>query len=291
MSTTERLAGAMLADHPAAAARIMERSVPGAAAELLAGLPIKRVGALLYWMAPAFAAECAAALNVDTAAAALGELDAGAAAAILRRTGEPRRDELVAALPRAERNAIAALLASAPGTAGAIMDPGAVGLPDDLTVADALAEIRRAPPRFARYVYVIARGDRRLAGVLNIWELVAAAPEVQLATIMHPHVERIPASAPAEAVIDHPGWSDWYALPVVDAAGTLIGAIGHEVAYRLRHQRLAPQPQTGGELAMQLAELFWLGLAGVTRGLAEEGSRRIAPTVAAAPEPSPEEPH
>jgi magnesium transporter len=290
VSAADLLAAALITHHPAEAARVMERFTAADAAPVIAELPAERAGALLHWMAPAFAADCVVILPDEAAAAALAELDANAAAAVMRRLPDARRDSLLGALPRRDRTAIATLLASPPGTAGAVMDPGALGLPDDLTVADALAELRRDPPRFARYLYILARGDRRLVGVLSMWELLAAAPETRLSAIMHPHVVHIPASAPLEALVEHPGWTDWYALPVVDAGGALIGAIGHEVAIRLQRGRRAPDAQSGTELAMHLAELFWLGLAGVTRGLATESARRGEPGAALQalePEPAP----
>jgi magnesium transporter len=290
VSAADRLAAALITHHPGEAARVMERFAPADAAGVVAELAAPVAAGLLHWMAPGFAADCVTGMPADAAAEALAGLDADAAAAILRRLDQARREPLLDALPRRERTAIATLLAHPLGTAGALMDPRVVGLPDDLTVADALAELRREPERFARYVYLVTRGDRRLVGVLSLWQLIAAGPETRLSAIMHTHVTHIAANTPDEAIIEHPGWTDWHALPVVDAAGGLIGALGHEVAIRLQRGRRAPEAQHGAELALHLAELFWVGLAGVTRGLGHEASRRIDPDDPLASPPAAEKP-
>jgi predicted transcriptional regulator len=64
----------------------------------------------------------------------------------------------------------------------------------------------------------------------------------------------------------HPAWRDLDALPVVDAAGRLIGAIRHKTIRRVSAHNPRPMMTT----IVGLSELYWVGVSGMLASLAPE---------------------
>jgi magnesium transporter len=268
MSTDLAVCHAFVEMHPADAARVLERLAVADVAALFAQTPAASAAVVVAQMTPAAASDCLTAMEPSGAAAIVDRLPTDAAADLLRRMADANRTDLLSRLSPAEAAALRSVLAYPPDCAGAFMDPRAQAVPDDVTVADALARIRRAPHHLLYYVYVIDR-SRRLAGVLDLRELMLARPGQVLADTMRRPVASVPASATRAALVAHPGWRDFHALPVVDRDSTFVGAIRYQT---LRALEDAAGQRAGARDAMAaafaLGELYWLGLTGVLEGVA-----------------------
>ena len=154
------------------------------------------------------------------------------------------------------------------------MDPRALALPDDLAISEALKRVRRSPQNVLYYMYVVDR-DQRLVGVLNLRELMLASPKTTLSSAMQPNVARLPALADLMAIVAHPGWRDFHALPVVDAGDTFIGVIRYETLRRLEDETGAPPYNQAVATVLSLGELCWIGFAGMLAGLAATLSTKV----------------
>lgn len=263
MSAEERLALALVADHPEDAARLMERTSPADTATLLGRIPPPMAAEIFRTLAPSVAAACAAELNEDQLAAIIGVLPLDVASMILRRS-EPARRESVLALVEEERAArLHALVAFPENTAGAAADPEVVALAADTTAEDARLQLREVPGHLLNYLYIVTR-DRVLVGALNIRELMAAAPKQTLTTVMHGDPVRLDAGTDIATVSAHPAWRDFDALPVVDSAGRLVGAIRHKTIRRMTAETTHQVVAT----IVGLSELYWTGLSGMLASLA-----------------------
>ena len=177
-------------------------------------------------------------------------------------------ERILRALPDTRQEWLRRALRFPEGTAGALMDPAVLALPDDITVGEARAQLRRQASQLLHYLFVVDRAGR-LVGVLDIGELMRARVRDPIRTVMHERVEHLPAWTPSNAVRLHPGWLTFHALPVTDEDGRLVGAIRYQTMRRLE------QEADGGETARQttvtvgaLGELFHLGLAGMVEGVA-----------------------
>jgi len=263
VSAAERLALAYVADHPEAAARLLERIDPPDAAALLASLPAAMSAAVYGALGPSTAAACAAALADDVLAALLGELPLDVAGAALRQVEPARHEGLLAKLADERRGALGAMLAYPEHSAGALADPLVLALPDDSSVADAQRQLRRAAGHRFPTLYIVAR-DRTLVGVLAIHELMAARPRETLAAVMQRDVTWLDAYTDLATVAVHPAWDDFDALPVVDGARRLVGAIRYRTLRRIHRERARPMMAT----IVGLTELYWAGLAGMLTSLA-----------------------
>ena len=96
-----------------------------------------------------------------------------------------------------------------------------------------------------------------------------APPQQTLDAAMQRHVVRLDAHADLATVSTHPAWRDLDALPVVDAAGRLIGAIRHQTIRQMGRHPGRPMMQT----LVGLSELYWVGLSGMLASLAPVPAR------------------
>ena len=261
---TGRLVRRFIETHPVDAARVMERFSGRVASSVVGDLPTSKIAPVLEAMPDHVGAECVAGLDPGRGAAVLAELDLDQESALLRRMDEDQRRRLLDAMPPDRASQLLRVLAFPPGSAGALMDPKVLSVPDSLTAGEALERVRSAPHLTLYYLYLYD-GASRLSGVVNLRELMLSDPEVALTQMMATGVDSLPATADRKAILVHPGWTEYHALPVVDAGGRFVGALRYETLRRLEGQARTELPSAS--LAASLGELYWVGLSGIIRGL------------------------
>lgn len=275
MTPIDLLVEALVETHPGEAARVLEGFPADHAAAVLREIRDDRATAVLGHMEAAHAAAALDQLEVEPAAAIVAGLPSTSAAVLLRRTATETTDAVLAACPPTFATSVRAVIGHPSRTAGALMDPETPSLPRDLTAEAALAKIREHPNRFKHYLYVVDR-DGVLVGVTRLLDIVAAAPATLLEDVMRRNVARLHSEDLEVAVVAHPGWESWTSLPVVDAGDRLVGVIRDDLVRSLRQRARAAKTDAPLSLALSLAELFWLGLAGVTEGVANVVGRETA---------------
>jgi magnesium transporter len=155
-------------------------------------------------------------LEADDQARLLDEVPAAVAA------------RLQAGLPAEQRAATAALLGYPAGSAGRIMTPDFTNVRASMTVADALAKLRRAgrrPTRAQTLVLPVTDDERRLIGVVDLADLVTAAPNARIRDLMQPETLSVRADEEQEKAARLVQEADLLALPVVDREDRLVGLI------------------------------------------------------------------
>jgi magnesium transporter len=268
METDWLLAQRFLESHPRDGALILDRLPTGQAATLLEKTPPQIAATVLQQMEPLSAAGCLARLAPERAALVLIVFPLDRAAGLLRRLEVGTCDRILAHAPPDHSLPLRRLLQYPEGTAGALMDPRAMALPGELSVSEALTRVRRSPENVLYYIYVVER-DQRLAGVLNLRELMLASPKTMLASAMHRRVARLPARADLTSIVAHPGWRDFHALPVVDDSGAFVGVIRYETLRRLEEDATGGRPGNPAvSTMMSLGELCWIGFTGMLAGFA-----------------------
>jgi magnesium transporter len=266
-------AAAALAEHYAATypdevARHLERLPPAEGAALVSALAPAVAAALLPHVAPAHAALILSGLTPEMASPIVAVMRTEIAASLLRRLDAPTVEALLDALPGEQAAGVRALLARAPETAGGVMDPHVLAVPATATVADARRLLEAMPQRLYYYVYIVD-GDHRLAGAVDLRELLQASPADPVRSLVRPGVTWLAADAPLDSVFAHPGWRTLDAMPVVDAERRFLGVLRHR---RMRELQESRQSQGGDDRAvrtvMALGEIYWLGLCGLLQGIA-----------------------
>ncbi|GAB3213942.1 magnesium transporter [Marinactinospora endophytica] len=140
----------------------------------------------------------------------------------------------LAGLSPAERKMTAALLGYPEESVGRYMTPETVVLHRDLTVGRAL-EVVRAKGADAETVYTLPVVDdgRRLAGTVQLSDLVVSAPETLIKDIVDVLVPRVRATEPAEGAARLMQEANLVALPVVDSEERFVGLLTFDDALEL----------------------------------------------------------
>jgi len=188
-------------------AEVMEELPEEVQAELLDALGLERAADVLEAMEP------------DDAADLLGELERG------------RRGELLAAMEPDEAAPLRRLLRYANNTAGGLMTPEPVLLAPQATVAEALALLREPDltPALASQLFVVnpplETPTGTFRGVCHIQRLLREPPSVRVLDCVDSQPEPVAPDLDELQVAERLAAYNLLALPVVDAAGRLVGAV------------------------------------------------------------------
>jgi magnesium transporter len=254
--------------HPAEVARVLELLSIADAAEVMGALPSDRLAQLLPWLAPPLAASSLDLVEADRAAAALSATRHDVAATIIRAMAPEPRLKVIESLSPAARKATKGLLRYSPDTAGALMDPQALALTETVSAGDALDRLRRGAKHALHYVYMVSE-DQKLVGVVNLPELMAARPDQLLGLIAVRPVQSVSARASWQAIVAHPAWKQFHALPVVESGGRFVGVLRYASIRNLEARLLDTGLQDhGAQTAAALGELYGLGLRGLVESAA-----------------------
>ena len=272
MNLERQLLTQFATDHPAEVARDLAAMSSQEAALVLGDLAPAVAAGLLHYLPSLSAAFALEQLCTEEAAAILIAVRPDIAAPILRTTPSKRRTAVVNHFPSRLQATISSLLIYAEDTAGALMDPEVLTALDQEPVCQVLERLQRNPEHALYYLYVIA-DNQRLVGVVNMRELMAARPDVSLASACTRNVASIAASATWQTVVGHPAWGSVHALPVVDQAGRFVGVIRYETARDLERRRAGDAlTDHSRQTAAALGEVFGLGLRGMFQWPASEAA-------------------
>jgi CBS domain-containing protein len=167
-------------------------------------------------------------LDDERAGDILDEMDPDVAADILAELPEDEAQDLLEAMEPDEAADVTMLLEHSPDTAGGLMTTTYVDLPAALTVADAVERLRAAEwlPDIIPYIYVVESAEStKLVGAVTLRDLLLAPRDKPLAEIMNAEIITVPVDETAEEAAEMLARYDLIALPVVDAAGGLLGVI------------------------------------------------------------------
>ncbi|WP_394344492.1 magnesium transporter [Haloactinospora alba] len=140
----------------------------------------------------------------------------------------------LAGLSPSQRKMTAALLGYPEGSVGRYMTPETVILHRDITVGRAL-EVVRAKGADTETVYILPVVDdgRRLAGTVELSELVVSDDSVLIKDLVDILVPRVSATDPAEDAARLMQQANLIALPVVDSEERLVGMLTFDDALEL----------------------------------------------------------
>lgn len=176
------------------------------------------------------------------------------------------RSELLAQLNEVTAERLRRLLSVRAGSAAGLVDPNVVTLREHHTVEQALELFRQSGER-GRFNLPVIDGEQRLVGVLNLQELIAAAPGRRIGAVMHPAVEAVKGTSEAANVLRHPAWQWLHQLPVVDGDGTFLGIIRYRDIRSLEQQIREAESSGASSTVEALGEIFRAGAGGVLEAL------------------------
>jgi magnesium transporter len=229
MKSLETLLRAFIELHPEDAARSFEALDRAECIRLFKTLPNRVAGPLLERISPHSAGELLAEIEAKNASDLLRSLSPRVASTILHQFSEMKRGEILAALNPDLAKTLGELAKYPSDTAGGMMEPKVTTISIDLTVQQAISAIRKSPKGTLHYLYVTQR-DGKLAGVLNMRDLLLAAPRDPVAEIVRANIVSVSDTLQREEVISLMKEKGFVALPVIDFEGRLIGVVRHAEA-------------------------------------------------------------
>jgi magnesium transporter len=149
------------------------------------------------------------------------------AADLLQEVPTEDRPALLALLDEPTRAEVTALLAYAEDDAGGLMSPRFARLRPDMTIAEAIAYLRRQARQQLETIYYIYVLDsaQHILGVVSFRELFAAPGERRVREVMSTEVVTVPEDMDQEAVARLIAQHDLLAVPVVDPEGRIRGIV------------------------------------------------------------------
>ena len=230
----------LLEESPSAIAAEVEELHPADLADVAELIPREQVAAFLAALPPARAADVLEYLDEELRTELLEQIPTAQAAAlvsqmtpddridVLGEIDEDVAEEIVSGLPAEARAETERLLQFDPDSAGGIMTTEFVSVAADAFVDDTLEAVRalaRSGRKEATYAIYAADKDGRLAGVLSLRELLAAAPGARIADVAWTEVVSVGPNAPRQEVAQLTANYDLIAVPVVSESGHLMGVV------------------------------------------------------------------
>jgi magnesium transporter len=196
-------------------------------AALLPRLDLEATADLLEELEDEQAAAVAETFGTEQLADVLDEMEPDEAADVLGDLPADRAEEALAEMEEA-RNVIP-LLPFDDETAGGRMTTSFIALPLGTSAMDAIQTLRQVEPSSETPYYLYIDDDAgRLVGIVGLRDLVIAAPESKLETIMDRDVIFVHTHEDQEEVALRMARYDLAAVPVVDDQGTVVGIITHD---------------------------------------------------------------
>ena len=213
--------------HAAEIAQIFSHLIPEEREQAFKAIcQAERRAAVLAESDPHITRELLEPLSNEEISALIVELDSDDARYLLETLPEERSAEIVQLFSAKQTETLQDMLAYPSDTAGSIMSHSYVALPEDITVEDAIANVRNASSdvEYVFYVYVVDE-NRHLRGVISLRQLLLAGPTQPLAEVMTPNVWRVNVLADQEQVAQIISRYNILAIPVVDEAGLMVGIV------------------------------------------------------------------
>ncbi|RYE76746.1 MAG: magnesium transporter, partial [Myxococcales bacterium] len=166
-------------------------------------------------------------LPVDERRSWLRLLTPDDAADLVQRLPAEEHAFLLGLLDGPMRTEVQALLAHAEDEAGGLMNPHFVRVRPEMLVDEAIGYIRKqARERMATiyYVYVLDP-EQRLLGAVSLRELFTSAASTTVQELMRTDIERLTETTDQEEIARLFARHDLLAMPVVDAAGRMVGIV------------------------------------------------------------------
>jgi len=161
------------------------------------------------------------------AAQLLASMAPDAAADLIAEVEQDRRLPILTLLPEPQKRKVRSLLSYNPETAGGLMSPDFLALPESTLVADALAAIHSstAPPETLNVVFTVDQ-DGNVVGSVSAVRLIQAEPSVPLSSVARPNVAHLHADWDLGATVRKMSDFNLTVAPVMDAEHrTILGVV------------------------------------------------------------------
>ena len=222
--------GRLIVSSPAAVGSFLERLDVDERRTVLRLLPDEEASDILAEMDAPDSAEVVAAMREPRALNILEELEPDDAADVMAELEETDRSRLMGKLESDTAKIVESLLSYDPETAGGVMTPECATIAPEMTVDQAIEQIRRFYEETEQiYAIYVVNQEHLLQGIVAMRDLILAKPDQKIEDIMNSKVKgKCSPGMDREEVALSLAEHNLLALPVVDADGKLLGMVTHD---------------------------------------------------------------
>jgi magnesium transporter len=161
----------------------------------------------------------------------------------LRTIPRRRREALVESLPPAVKREAERILRVREGSAAALMEIQPLHVTTQMQVVECLTRVQHCQTRLARTLFVVDSDDN-LVGAIDLQNLIAAAPDARIGTLMRPVKWQVDEFTTREEIAAGIGRYNSNTLPVVNLQGRFSGIIRSESLFDAVEQDALSDLQT-----------------------------------------------
>lgn len=238
--------------NPARTAEFMEGLSNSDAWAILRSTDVARRAEIFQYFSHDRQVEILSQEDLQDVANLVGELYADDRVDLLQEMQPERVEQLLALLSKDDRREIQRLTAYPEGTAGSLMTTEMAKLSETLSVREALEELARLEEHLETvyYIYVVNQDDQ-LRGIVSSRQLISNLhrSSKKLRELMETDLLTVRVDEDQEAVVRKVEKFDLLAIPVIDAAGKLIGIITHDDAIDVVREEMTEDAQRFGAVS------------------------------------------
>ena len=236
--------------HPAVTAEVLEGLSNEDIWRVLGNCSLQRQVEIFEFIGLQRQAELVASVDRERLSNLLQEMSADNRVDLLERLEPELVERLLPLIAQAERLEIRKLLSYPEGSAGSIMTTEYASLREELTVGEALNQLRlQAPNRETIYYVYVLDEERRLRGFVSLRRLILEKTSTQLAAIMDHDVISVRVDDDQIHAANELAKYDFLAIPVVDNQNHLVGIITHDDALDVLQEEATEDAYRQGAIA------------------------------------------
>jgi CBS domain-containing protein len=212
--------------HPADLAEIISEVSQKERTAIFGSLDVDTAAEALHELEPRVQADIIDDMSKERASDILERMPPDEVADVLGDLPEAKAQELIDLMEKEEAEDVQELMEHEDNTAGGLMTTEFLSFPPDMTVEEAIKELRLEAPNVETiyYLYILDK-DEHVNGVVSLKNLVLAMPKTLLSDIMLTPVKTLPLEAEQKDVAEFISKYNLLAAPVVDENGALRGIV------------------------------------------------------------------